>query len=360
MTPSPAPGEANAASTSDPGTADIKLRVRHEKVPIPLLWLDTWIFIRLARARAGEISGSDAAKLTRLGELLIAMRDQRKLIVPETGHDIEIEAGGHLVEETRRVMTQVSLGVSTHFRVGRDSQIYRGLRAFAAREIEFDLPWREIFTEDPLEEIARAGPLIRVDLNTSAADLADHRRANEDLARRLEMLRLDCRARAETFDARLRVELRGVIDAVLQLARDLHGKVARGEPADPDEWIRYSVEVGRWVETLHEHLTAASTAGDDKFADLVRFYESPWWTELPAIRIMCELYAIKLTGGEPIRASDVQDMEQIAVLLPFAEAMVLDRAMADKVRRLRLDSRYGTEIIAGIDDLLVWLEALQP
>ena len=64
-------------------------------------------------------------------DLLIGLRDQRKVIVPETGHDIEIEAVGHLVDETRRVMTQVSSGVSTHFQIGRDSQIYRGLRAFA-------------------------------------------------------------------------------------------------------------------------------------------------------------------------------------------------------------------------------------
>lgn len=346
------------STTESAGSAALKIKT--SKLPVPLLWLDTWVFVRLAKWRAGEIDGEDGKKLAHLYERLVALRDEHRLITPETGHDLEIEAGARLVDETRTIMSQVSLGVSTHFRIGRDAQIHRALRAYAERQMTIEMPWRDVFTEDPIAEIGKEGPLIRVDLNTSRDELAQHLRSSEELATKLEAIRLDARSRHETFEQRLAIELRGVIDATVEIERSLTTKIASAVPASADEWIRYAFEVGRWKRTLAKHLDEKGAgATDDDLANLIRFYESPWWSEIPAIRIICELYALKLTGSEAIRASDVMDMEQIAVLLPFADAMVLDRSMADKVRRLRLPERYGTNVLTGIDELIDWLSHVE-
>jgi hypothetical protein len=333
------------------------LEITRDRPPVTLLWLDTWVFIRLAKRRAGAIKDGDADDLRVIDERLLALRDAKQLICPETGHDIEVEAGGRLVEETRRVMSQVSLGVQTHYDHARQHQVFRALRAFSFAEPTLHLPWNDVFMEDPLREIAEKDVLIRVDINTTGDQLRDIARQNTEMARQLEQIRLVAVAERHTFEQRFEIEMGGIIEATIASVAATEGKVARRGQPSVDDLLTYIHVVGQNRTLLGDYLEEATGRHGD-LGDLIRFYRSPHYTGLPYERIRAELYSVLLVGGDPIRASDVMDMNQIAALLPFAHAMVLDKAMAHRVRRRKLGERYGTIIMSKLSDLRAYLERL--
>ena len=57
------------------------------------------------------------------------------------------------------------------------------------------------------------------------------------------------------------------------------------------------------------------------------------------------LVAKILTGQKRIEASDVMDVEHLSLMLPYADVMVVDRAMKGIVRQLKLDRAYGTKVL---------------
>jgi hypothetical protein len=138
---------------------------------------------------------------------------------PETGHDIEVEAGGHLVDETRRVMAQVSRGVHTHYAYARSSQIYRSIAAYAREAQSVELPWRDLFLGDPIAALAEDGPIIRVTTPFGKEGLEDVRASNTKLAQALEELRVAVVKKNETFEQRMEIELGGAIEATVEILR---------------------------------------------------------------------------------------------------------------------------------------------
>jgi hypothetical protein len=327
------------------------VNITYSKPPIPLVWLDTWVFIKIAQAKAGEIKGDEGNQLLELFRLLLRLRERRLLICPETGHDIEVEAGGHLVDETRRVMAQVSAGIHTHYAHSRSSQVLRAIGAYAHDAKGIELPWTDLFPGDPLEKLTRDGPVVRVTIPVGREGLASVGDANQRLAAALEDLRRSATAKRETFEYRLNIELTGVIEATVQIFESFERKMSSGTLPDFDEVLRYSDEVGRYLRAMDREIRAARGGAGD-LRDLLSFYRSSYYTELPTVRIFAELYATKITGSEGIKPSDPMDMNQIAALLPFANYMLLDGAMRDKVvQQRKLDVRYSANVVSTVREL---------
>ena len=78
---------------------------------------------------------------------------------------------------------------------------------------------------------------------------------------------------------------------------------------------------------------------------VVDFYKSNYFTDLPINDISAILFAEKLCGNEDIKQSDQADIDNIAAFLPYVNYMIIDKSMADKVNKHKLDKKYGTNLI---------------
>lgn len=318
--------------------------------PLPLIWLDTWLINDLARYRAGLTSGADGEAMSRLYNVLIRLRDAAGAICPESGQLVEVEAGRLRVKEAKSVLSQVSGGVKTNHLIGLQQQVYRGMRSFVEGRETIEMSYRDLFTDDPVRELRDRDLLIRVDFPMTDADLADIRAANLQTAENMEQLRksgldsgLSTPAR---IAAQVKRELNGIIEATLDLIQRVGVPLMSGvePPPSMDDVLLYLDVVGRPNSVLAGMLQ--ETRGEHGFwDDLIEFYRSDYYRTLPTIGVIAELYAWKIVGNETIKPSDVMDINQIAAFLPYATYMVLDNAMADKVRKARLDERFGCRVI---------------
>jgi hypothetical protein len=331
--------------------------VRFEKPPLPLVWLDTWVILRIAKARAGELDGAERAEALRLHELLLAHRDADRILCPETGQLVEIEAGRRLVEQAKTVLSQVSGGAKTHFRHAQDQQVYRAMRAFAHGLDTVELVWADLFVGDPIRERReRDGLLIRVDFPRTEEQLAELRTGNRTLALRLEELRQRCVVSGVSLDEQIEREYGALIEATIEVLRPFYEKLDAGT-AVPNDFLRYIDVVGTPRSVLSVYLQEA-TGEDAGIADLIRFYRSPYYRALPSVRIIAELYAAKITGTEVITPSDAMDINQLGAVLPYATCVVTDASFADKLERLRLHERHAVRVLRRIADLVGVLDAI--
>jgi hypothetical protein len=85
--------------------------------------------------------------------------------------------------------------------------------------------------------------------------------------------------------------------------------------------------------------------GGEGLVDLVDFYYSPFYFDLPYVDIESRLSAWRISGGEEIKTGDVMDIHHISGFMPYCTHMVLDRSMINAVQNLRLDHEYETTVL---------------
>ena len=318
--------------------------VRITKPPIPLIWLDTWIFNAFGRMRAGLLPKDEEPLFRALFDLLLELRDMGAVLCPETGQFVEIHPVGWSIEEAKSALSMISGGVKTHHQHVIETQTYRAMQAYARGRDMIELNYTEAFTEDPIKELAERDTLIRVDLMPPAEQLAETRATNARTAASMERLRQQQIASKVTLAEQIEHELDGERYAAIELMRRVLAPMSRGEePSSIDDLLKYLHVVARPARQLGEMLEEATGKRDD-FNDLLAFFRSDYYRTLPGPRIRAELFARKMVGAEPIKASDVMDMHQISAFLPFALYVVLDKSMARKIEQARLDQRYGVRV----------------
>lgn len=160
----------------------------------------------------------------------------------------------------------------------------------------------------------------------------------------MEALRQERIASKVKLAEQIELELDGERYAAVELMKQVLVPMSRGKPpASTEALMKYAHMVARPARMLGEMLEEATGKRDD-YNDLLAFFRSDHYRSLPAPRIRAELYARKMVGTEPIKASDVMDMHQISAFLPLASYIVLDKSMARKVEQARIHERYGVRL----------------
>lgn len=334
--------------------------VRITKPPIPLIWLDTWMFNAFGRMRAGILDKAEVPLFRQLFDVLLELRDKNAVLCPETGQFVEIHPVGWSIEEAKSALSMVSGGIKTHHQHAIDMQVYRGMQAYAERRDVIELHYKEAFKEDPIKELAERDILIRVDLMPPPEELAETRAVNARMAASMESVRQERLASKIKLEEQIEHELDGERYAAVELMRTVLVPMSRGEePPSMDALMKYLHIVARPARVLGGMLEQATGKRDD-YNDLLAFFRSDYYRALPAPRITAELFARKMIGTELIKASDVMDMHQIAAFLPLATYIVLDKSMARKVEEAKLDQRYGVRLFTRktLPDLVAELRAL--
>lgn len=339
------------------GMVDIKIA----KPPVPLIWLDTWMFNNFGRMRAGILPPEQSPDFRALFDLLLELRDKVAVICPETGQFVEIHPVGWSIEHAKSALSMVSGGVKTHHEHVMDTQLYRAMQAYAHRWDAFELTYREAFTEDPIRELSERDILMRVDMMPPAKELAATRATNARIAASMEELRLELVQSKMTLAKQIEQELDADRYMAKELIRRVLAPMSSGkEPSSPDDLLSYAMIVARPARQLGDLLETAGRERGGDVDELFAFYQSDYHREHPGPRIRAELFARKMVGGERIEPGDVMDIKQISAFLPFATHIILDKSMATRVEEAKLDQRYGVKLFKRKDlpRLIVELQAL--
>jgi hypothetical protein len=327
--------------------------------PVPLIWLDTWMFNWFGRLRAGILPDRDVQLVRPLFDVLLVLRDQRAILCPETGQFAEIHPRNWDIAHAKSALSLLSGGVKTYHQRIVDAQRYRAMRAYATGSTTIHIDYAEAFHHDPVRELAERDFLVRVDLEPPADQLAQTRDSNARVAVAMESLRQECIAAKITLAGQIENELDADHYVAIELINQVLMPTTRGEvpQASHDTWMKYAHLVGGPARSLGE-MRGRPEGSPENYTDLLAFYRSDHFRSLPAIRIRAELYARKMIGAEVIQPSDVMDMDQISAFLPMATYLVLDKSMADKVEQAGLAERYGVQVFKA-RDLPVLTEELQ-
>jgi flagellar biosynthesis regulator FlaF len=325
-----------------------------EKSPIPTLWLDTSVGIKLAKIRRGEsLSDIEVRRGLQLRELIVDLVRNGKLLCPEAGQEEEYEAE-RIDSEIFAEFARLSGGARMNHRlVIQDAQIYRAMEAHCLGLPQIKLPWRIYFHEDPFRAIERekGRRLIVSCLDSPDSEFVIRRRAiKRDILQHTEKLRQELVSKGRSYESQLEAELRALGIAMARMIASYSVKLRAGTS---DVWdymgisgfLQYS---DRW-RTFGKHPR-----------DLYGFLVSDSVTCLPVVKISSQLYADLVTGNQPLLSGDSMDVELLSMATPLAQFVLTDKKMENRVKRLGIDREWGTKVfsMSTVDALFAELAAL--
>jgi len=283
-----------------------KVKLTFEKSVHPMVWLDSSVWIDLAKIDKGEgVEPIRAAKLKRLRAAVRRAVRAEKLICPEWDQEIEFE-GKRLEDEIRRIVVDLSCGArcKPHEAV-KDQQMALGLQAYLACADEIHMPATVYFNGDPMSavrEAKRSHYIVSVDMDKPQEWLKKATKGKLAARESLETLRGQCHGQGRTFDEQLELERKGESIVMFQVVRDHKRKVAAGQD---DLWDYFGVQGFINRQELWRRL--GGPGPED--AALVSFMQSPYFWELPIEDTSCRLLADLLVRPPLVKGGDRDDIQ---------------------------------------------------
>jgi hypothetical protein len=331
--------------------------VEFDKPPLPTLWLDTSVAIKLAKINRGEaLQEIEVQRGTRLKKLVFNLVRAGKLLCPETEQEDEYVAE-RLDEDVHAMFHSLSLGISMAPHQGiLDAHIFAGMNAYAIGSPTINLPSSTYFSSDPIRRLARVrrqsffvapGPTRNPEWLQRRAD------SKAAIHRAWEQRRQQYVASRRSYKQQLEFEKKAEIKSIFALLRKFAVSLSAGTP---DVWDLMGAE-GAFLYRNYWDKLGVKPPG---WEGLNSFFTSPYFSELPMPYISCRLAAELLTGNEAITSGDPKDVELLSVALPVAHFVVTDWRMELRVRKLHLDEKWRTEVYSmpTIDGLFRNLEKL--
>lgn len=289
--------------------------VQSEKPPIPTLWLDTWVMIKLAQLRNGEnLHAIDAQRLKRLEELVIPLVKEGKLLCPEGDHEDEYE-GECDEEQIEREWKRFSLGARLEPRAGiEDSQVALAMKHYCAKDGEIKIPYGSHFMGDPLEAIEttrKSGFGVNVRLPHVPEFLTRKKTTKIQLRVQFENIRQENVRDGLTYEEKLGEELQGHASAFHKFLA-LYDERRRRGPLD----FYATMEIAGTLKYLKlwEQLEG-KPPGRDGFLEFCR---SGHFISMPIFKITSQLLAKIVTSQTAIESGDAMDVNLLAVAIPVS------------------------------------------
>jgi len=351
----PAGSKAGATLGSMPPNVP---KVGIEKPPLPTLWVDTSVIIKITKVERGEaLQDVEVQRCKRLRDLVRGLVRDGKLLFPESDQEEEYVAQ-RLDDDVHRMFASLSLGISMTHRVGiQDSHIFHGMKAYAKGLAAIYLPYSTYFHGDPvrqLEEVRHERFFVSLGLSKGTEMLRRRADAKADIGRKWEELRQRLVAERQTYEKQLELELHGYWDALVELVKKFYANMAAGRH---DVWDFMGAHGAFLYRTYWRELGGQPPDWEGVY----KFFCSTYFSELPLPFVSCRLNANLLTGNEAIAPGDPMDVELLSVALPVAHFVLADRRMELRIKQLGLDQKCNTEVysMSTIDGLFARLEGLK-
>jgi hypothetical protein len=329
--------------------------VLSEKSPIPALWLDTSVGIKLAKIIRGEkLSSSDVARSLRLRALVLELVRSGELLCPTSDQEDEYEAE-RLDSEVFAEFSRLSQGVRMNHRIAvQDAQIHRAMGAFLSGSGEISLPWRIYFHDDPVRTIEASKSrkfIVCVTTPEGSPIIEMRRRVKEANLHEAEALRRQLKAKRQTYEAQLELELKSFGNGMAYVLRNFHRNVIARE---------LDFENAMAASGFLEYVRWWGNRGGDVRA-LHGFMVSEYVTSLPILRISSQLHADLVTGNDAVQSGDADDIKLLSVAIPLVHFVLTDKKMENRIKRLGIDLAWKTKVfsMSTIDALFAELEKLR-
>ncbi len=84
---------------------------------------------------------------------------------------------------------------------------------------------------------------------------------------------------------------------------------------------------------------------------------SRFWSDVPSINADCELTAYRdRQWSRQIQPNDVRDLAQMAIAVPYCDAVVVEKFWKRAITETALGQRYRTDVFCDLTELLPYLE----
>jgi hypothetical protein len=323
---------------------DLAVRVEIEKCPIPLVWLDTHVIVRLVQLQQGKLTGPTAAQYKALSQRLSRLTSAGKIICVKADQDDEV--WGAERRSFLDAIHRLSFGVDMRHKLAiEEKHTVAMMAAYIRGDRYVHLSYKDAFFRDPIRENVEARTqqfIVTVDMGIfpSIDEVKKQRRSLHDS---WERLRADRRAAGIGFEKQRQLELQGRVNALIEMAGDAGRKMLAGHQPDRNEMAAY-VDVARMISTWNE----LGGIPPGKFG-LARFIDSLHFAVQPINQVESALVAMLVTGTDPIQSGDEMDVHHIAMMLPFVDMMIVDRRMRHYLNHLGLPKRYSTKVLSSAD-----------
>jgi len=294
--------------------------------PIPVLWLDTGFMWSKA---------SDIKFWQQLTKLVI----DKKIIVVDTGQIAEIlerfKNSSDYNDESKLMISIYKDLVGPYFSIDHRSvaerQIKIAMIAYGKNQPEavysFDLLFDELLTMlTPFFDM-----LNKLSGGSWGTARAFKSQVQHSLYPDWQKIREKAKNEKQGFEERLQQEL---------LAR--YDIVKKGDTDDANYYEK------KWEQV----------AGDDKNG-LLNFFSSDTYKQIPYVYIYSHLVSDLIVGNEPLtKPSDYFDVNILSSIIPFANYIVVDNSMRNRIERLKLTEAYSCKVLKGkeLEDILKSLE----
>jgi len=326
------------------------------KPSIPVLWLDTWCILELAAA----LDSKDTPRRENAEKILdkiISLTKKKKLICPEGDQDIEIGVSNNtkIVEKSREIQAQMSLGVSLNIYAAVEHlQIQRMMKAVIEKQSEVEFPWKDIFADDPVRVIDRNDKfIVSVHIPQSQEQIDEQISVHKSIAQDWETLRQDARTNKRNYQTTLANEFKGSAEAIAHVMANITAKTIHKLPISDKEYMQ-SVDIAGTPLAWWEHYSGKQ----DALADVLAFYSSTEYTQIPFVNVGTRLLAELVSGNETVSPGDVMDIHHMSTVLPYVSYVVADKRVRNRLEgRTQLLKDYSVKILKW-QEVLPLLESL--
>lgn len=337
---------------------EMKVNVNIEKSPIPLVWIDTSIVIKMAKWKVGEkIDQLERQRVQYLYDIIRKVTKDKKLLCPEADQKEEYELGERLEEECGKIQTDLSWGVTMKHRQSvEELWTSRFMKGYINKDKRIELSYKDLFYNNPLVDLEEALVekfIISVRFLPSKTNIDRNKAGKKRSLNELEAIRQHNLADGVTFEQQLEIEFKGTIDAHLEQLRRFIAKVKEQQVGFLDLLAAQSI-------LNYERLWNNYQGQPAGLNGLVQFFASDYFKRIPKIEIVCHLYAKILTSIDPVKSGHMMDIEQVSSYLPFFGIIITDRYMKHIIKALKYHTKYRTKILTvrDFDEIKYFFENL--
>lgn len=291
------------------------MKVKINRSPIKVLWIDT-----------SRIWGLDIKVWKKIAKLIL----EQKIILVDSGQfaemierysdgSIPLNEKSKATLEIYRTLVDGSMALDHVTFQSRQNKI--AMYAFVkGGDVEYN--FSDLF-DDLLQSLT---PMFD-QLNESSASKVGTPRAfktlSPDIVNDWKVRRQEARTKKQTLKERQGKEILGMYDAILSAMR---GADMIKKKNLVDHYLR------KWRRV----------SGNSNSDEMLDFFKSEYYQSIPYVNIYSWIVSDLITGGEELRDSDYFDAIMIPMMLPFADFMLIDASMRNRiVNKLKLVKPKG-------------------
>lgn len=295
------------------------LRISIDRPSCKILWLDT-----------SFIWNSNLVFWQKIARLVL----ERKVLVVDTGQLAEmlerytISSRFNPNERSRRILHIYKLIVGMNFaldhRTFHARQIEIAMSSYVGKKSKITYNFYYLF-DDLLRELTPLFDMRNKFYGEKWGTARTFKSLSPDIATDWKSIRQKARKGNQSIKDRKKLELLGMHDAILAVSR---GNNRRRK----ENLLNYYLK--KWEKY----------SGNSSLDSMLDFFKSDYYKTIPYVHIRSLLISDLITGNEEPKGSDYFDVHMIAMMLPFANHMLVDKSMrnriVDKLKLVAPGSRY--------------------